>query len=164
MTLYELTGSWQAVLAAYDAAETDEERDEILSQMDALSEDIADKGGAYARIVRNAEAEAEAFGNEIKRLTAAKRNREALAARLKDRMLAAMQAVGADKMVTDIGTWKRRLNPYAVQVVDVEAVPERFLIPQAPTVDKRGILAEFKETGEILPGVEMVRSESVTFR
>lgn len=164
MSLYTLTGEYLDAIAAYEAAETPDEAQEALDSIEAVQVEIDGKAEAYARIMRNAEAEAAMYGDEIKRLTACKRRAEALADRLKTGMLAAMQATGADKLRTDIGTWTRRLNPYSVQVLDVDAVPERFLIPQAPAVDKRAMLKEFKDTGEIFDGVQFTRSESVSLK
>lgn len=164
MNLYTLTGDYLDAVAAYEAAETPEDQEAALVALDGIECAIEDKANAYARIMRNAEAEAASYGDEIKRLTGCKRRAEALAGRMKTGMLAAMQATGAPKIQTEIGTWTRRLNPYSVQVLDVDAVPERFLIQQAPTVDKRAMLAEFKETGEIFEGVQFARSESVSLK
>lgn len=164
MSLYTLTGDYIDAVAAYEAAETPEEAQEALDTIDGIIDEIEGKAEAYARIMRNADAEAAMYGEEIKRLAAVKRRREALADRMRAGMLAAMQATGANKLRTDIGTWTRKLNPYSVNVVDVDRVPDRFLIPQPPAVDKRGLLNEFKQTGEVFDGVEFAQKESVSLR
>lgn len=164
MSLYTLTGDYLDAVAAYEAAETAAEAQDALDMLDTIQGEIDGKADAYARIRCNAKADAAMYGEEIKRLTACKRRAEALVERMDAGILASMQATGAKKLPTSIGTWTRKLNPYSVNVIDADKVPDRFLVPQPPTVDKRGMLAEFKATGEVFDGVEFVQKESVSLK
>ena len=164
MNLYALTGDYLDAVAAYEASETLDEMAEALDAIDAIRDEIEGKAEAYARIRCNAKSEAVMYGEEIKRLTACKRRAEALVERMDAGILASMQATGAKKLTTSIGTWTRKLNPYSVNVIDADKVPERFLVPQPPTVDRRGMLKEFNQTGEVFSGVEFVQKESVSLK
>lgn len=161
--LYDLTGDYADLYAQLEDCETEEERNALLDQMDALDAQIGDKAEAYARVMRNAQSEADALAAEIKRLTAKKKAAENTAERMKNHMHFAMGVVGATEIRTGIGKWKVCLNPWSVEVQDESAVPEEFLIPQPPKVDRTTILARFKETGEIPGGCDVVRKEGVRF-
>ena len=164
MRLYELTDTYVSLLAKYDEAETEAERTDIITAIQAVECDIAERGANYARIIKNAQAESAALADEIRRLTAKKTAAENLTKRLKDNLLFAMGVAGATEIKTSIGKWSIQKNPPKVTITDEMKVPARFLIEQAPQVDKRAILAEFNETGELFDGVEIVREESVRFR
>lgn len=164
MNLYELTTEYTALLAEYEAAEDDERRAEVLDMIDALQDDIGDKGEAYARVLRNLTAQRDALKDEAKRLTDKARAADAAVERLKAQLLSAMQRVGATKLHTSIGAWSVRTNPWSVDVVDVDAVPAEYHVPQPDKIDKRAILAAFKETGEIVDGVMMNQTTGIQFR
>lgn len=162
--LYDLTGDYAALYAQIEDCETDEEREALLAQIDALDAAIGEKAEAYARMMLNAQAEAEAMDGEIKRLQRMKKARENTAERMKERMHFAMEIAGATEIRTGIGKWKVCKNPWSVVVLDEAEVPAEFLIPQPAKVDKAAILARFKEEGEIPDGCDVVRNEGVRFR
>lgn len=162
--LYELTDAYVSLLARYEDAETEAERTDIITAIQAVECDIKVKGDNYARIIKNAEAEASALAGEIDRLTAKKRAAENTVKCLKDNLLFAMGVAGASELQTSIGKWRVQKNPPTVKITDELKVPARFLIEQPPVIDKRAILAEFKQTGEVFNGVEIQQSESVRFR
>ncbi len=164
MTLYELTTEYEALLAEYEAAEDDERRAEVLEMIDAVQDDIGDKGEAYARVLRNLSAQRDAYKAEADRLTRKAKAAEKAMEGLKAQLLSAMQQAGANKLQTSIGKWSVRMNPWRVDVYDMDAVPDNFRIPQPDKIDKKGILAFFKETGEILPGVMMNQTTGIQFR
>lgn len=164
MTLYELTTEYEALLAEYEVAEDDERRAEVLDMIDAVQDDIGDKGEAYARVLRNLSAQRDAYKAEADRLTRKAKASEKAMEGLKAQLLSAMQRVGANKLETSIGKWSVRTNPWSVEVMDVDAVPAEYHIPQPDKIDKRAILASFKETGEIVGGVMMNQTTGIQFR
>ena len=161
--LYELTGAYADLYAQLDDCETDAERDALIAQMDDLNAEIGDKAEAYARMMRNAQSEADSLAAEIKRLTAKKRAAENLAERMKNNMHFAMETAGATEIRTGIGKWKICKNPWSVQVIDESEIPAEYLIPQPAKVDKAAILAHFKAEGEIPDGCDVIRTEGVRF-
>lgn len=163
-TLYELSENYAAFVEAYEQAETDDERAYVLDALTQMEGAITDKAEAYARIIISKEREADTLKAEADRLTAKRRAAENMAARLKAAMLDAMTLVDAQEIQTTIGKWRRRLNPYTCEIVNADEVPERYLIPQPPKVDKKAIIDEFKRTGEIIDGVDVRRNNGVIFK
>ena len=163
-SLYELSAGYASLIDAYDSADTDEEREDILAMLATAEGDIADKAEAYAKIIKIKEAEARGFKEEADRLTKRRQAAENMASRLKAAMLDAMKLTDAKEIATPIGKWRVQLNPPSCEVVNVDMVPKVYHIPQPDKVDKKAILDAFKQTGEIPSGVEIKREEGVRFR
>lgn len=163
MTLYELTDMYAQLMERYEAAETDDQREDVLAELDGLDETFEHKADAYARIMRNMMAEETAYAEEAKRMTAKARAAGNAAEAMRQRIMHAMQFIGVSEVKTSIGKWRIQKNPYSAQIIDADAVPAEYRIRQPDKIDRAGILRHYKETGEILPGVEMVRSDGVRF-
>ena len=163
MNLYELTEQYAAIMDALDNCAPDQEA-ALLDELTSLNDSISDKAEAYARIIKGCEAESGALATEIRRLQAIKKRYDTCAARLRDRLMECMTLAGAPSIGTSIGKWTLRSNPISVVVVDADAVPEEYRIPQPFEVDKKASKAAFAETGEIPPGCDIVRTEGVQFR
>ena len=169
MTLYELTGDYAELMAQYEAAETDEEAEQIWAQIDSLGCDITTKADAYARVMKNKLADAAGYEAEAKRLAKLADREKKQAERLQESIRNAMIQVGAKEIQTSIGSWKTKLNPPGCDVVDINIVPEQFRVPIEPptvpyTIDKAAAKRWFKETGELIPGLNIEQKVSVTFR
>lgn len=163
--LYELTSDYIQLYEMLEAgAETPEDEAAIIAAIEETGANLADKADAYARMIKNLTIQAEGFKAEANRLKAHQKACENGVERLKANMLLTMQTLGADKLKTSIGTWSVQKNPWSCDVLDVSKVPPCFLITQPPTVDKKAILAAFKETGEVFDGVDIRQSEGVRFR
>ena len=163
-SLYELTNEFERMIAQSEEATTQEEVEAIYDRLDEIGGEIEGKGEIYARILKNKQAEAEAYKAEIARLTALKRASEMTVDRLKARMLDAMTVSGKMTIETAIGKWKVAKAPWSVTVTDLKKIDPEWLIPQEPAVDKAGMLRHFKETGEILDGVQFEQKDYVRFK
>jgi hypothetical protein len=161
--LYQLTEAYADLVGQLEDCQTEEERFAVLEALDAIGSDIADKGEAYARIMRNSQAEAEALDKEIRRLTAKKKAAENTVERLKSHMLFALGLAGANELRTTIGKWRVQQNPPKVEILDETEIPEEFFVPQPPKLMNSLIMAHWKETGEIPDGCDIVHAESVRF-
>ena len=169
MTLYELTGEYAELLNRYEAAETDEEAEQIWQEIDGLGCDITVKADAYAKVMKNKLADAAGYRAESERLKKLAEREEKQAARLQDSIRNAMIQIGAHEIQTTIGAWRTKLNPPSCNVVDIKAVPEQFRVPIEPpevqyTVDKAAAKKWFKETGEVIPGLDIGQKTSVVFK
>lgn len=162
--LYELSTEYAALMAEYDAAEYDEQRAEVWAMIDALQDDIADKAEAYARIMRNMQAEAEAYKAEAQRLTRKQKAAEAAVEGLKQRLMNAMTLVNATEIRTSIGKWRIQANPWSCEVTDADKIPAEYHVPQPDKIDRAALLKRFKETGEMLDGVEYTQTTGLRFR
>lgn len=163
-SLYELTGAYQALLDAYDAAETDEERADIIDAILNAKGDITQKGEDYARIIRNVESDVKAYQDEINRMTGHVRAGKNLIERLKGNYLEAIKLTGEKEVKTSIGKWRIQNNPWSCEVEDWEKVPVKYRTPQPDKVDKKSLLDDFKATGEIIEGVTFKQEMGLRFR
>jgi len=163
-TLYELSTSYKALLDMYDAAETKEARETIISMLLSGEEAISDKAEAYARIMRNKQAEADALKAEVDRLNAKRKAAENCVERLKGALLDAMRIAETDTIPTSIGKWRIQKNPLSCEVIDPDSVPVEFRTPQPDKIEQQKMLKHYKETGEIISGVEFKQTESIRFR
>lgn len=168
--LYELTDQYAALIAQLEDAESEEQESEILSQIDALSEDINEKAENYAKIRANfmatadeLTAQANIFKAEADRLmkkATAKRNE---VKRLYNYLSCAMELADLKQLPTSIGKFYTQ-RTVSVDVLDAWAVPAEYTTPQPPKVDKNAIRKVFTTTGEILDGVEIKVTNGVRFR
>lgn len=163
-TLYELDAAYTELLSRLDAAETPEEAHALWDELDALADSIADKAEAYAKIMRNYQAEAEMYKAEKERLAAKQKAAENAVENLKLAMMNAMQHLGAREIQTPIGKWRVQANPWSCTVLAPGEVPEEYHIPQPDKIDSRAILQHFRETGELVPGCEVQQSQGIRFR
>ena len=164
MTIYEIKKELLELLAEYDIAESDEERDAVLERIFAVDGDLKDKGENYAHIIANYKAISDGLAYEAKRLQAKKRACDRMIEKLKGNIKDVMETLDIKRMDTHTGYWGIQNNPWSCEVTDLSKVPERFLVPQDPVVDKKAALAEFKESGECFDGLSMTQSRSVRFR
>ena len=162
--MYELTGAWLQAVDAYDMAEDADERAEALEALEGIEAEMTDKADAIARIVRNYRAEVEGLKAEEQRLALKRRSRENAIERLQRVMLDAMQATGAEKVQTSIGAWRVQANPWSCEVTDLASVPEEWHIKVEDKIDRAGLVRHFRETGEMVDGVEYRQTMGVRFR
>lgn len=163
-TLYELAADLRDLYEALDECETEDQVNELMDAAITAGDNLKDKADGYVRFMRSLQADAETLDAEIKRLQQRKKRREDAVERLKERMLDAMKLAGLEKIETPLGKWSRRMAPWSVTITDPEDVPEMYLIPQPPTIDRKAILRDFKATGEVLPGCDYQQREYVMLR
>ena len=165
MTLYELTAEYAGLLDAYYSAETDAEAAEALEKLEAACQDITAKANAYARLIRNVDGEIKALKAEEKRLNDARKAREKMVERLKGNMLFMMETTGTAKLETIAGKWSVQNNPFSCEITNADAVPERFKSYRTEVdIDKKAMIDEFRESGEIFDGCIIVQKLGVRFR
>lgn len=168
--LYELTDQYAALIAQLEDAESEEQESEILSQIDALSEDINEKAENYAKIRANLKAtaneltaQASIFKAEADRLFAKAKAAENSIKRMNNYLLCAMELAGLKQLPTSIGKFYTQQTT-SVEVLDAWAVPAEYTTPQPPKVDKVALKKAYQQTGEILDGVEIKVTNGVRFR
>jgi hypothetical protein len=93
-------------------------------------------------------------------------NMQARLSRLKDRFerkreLAcwAMSNAEITKVEAEDFTLSLRQGPPRVEVTDEEKIPEEYLIPQRPKVDRAGITSALKR-GDVIPGTILINGEA----
>lgn len=163
-TLYDLTDQYRQLFYELSGAETDEEANSILAQIEAVSASMEDKFDAYARATRNLRADAEAYKAEKFRLAEKQAAAERAVERLLNLVAAAMEATGATEVKTSIGRWYFQRNPPKAVVTELADLPERWKIQQPDKIDLAGIIRYVKDTGEVVPGVSIVQDTGLRFR
>jgi len=164
MTLYELTAEYQQIL---ELAEDPDIPEEVLADsLETLSLDIEDKADGYAKVIAQLNADASVLKAEIDRLTARKRTIERNVDRMKDSLKTAMILTGKTKFKTELFSFNVQKNPVAVVIDEqyIENIPEEYLIPQDPKVDKQKLKDDLK-AGRDLEGIaHLEQTEGVRIR
>ena len=82
----------------------------------------------------------------------------------KDYVIECMIRNNIEKIDTDLGCLTLAKNPISVEIVNTEKIPSKYKkITQTEIIDKRAILNDFKDTGEVIEGVSF-NTESKSLR
>lgn len=162
MTLYELTDNYMQLLMMAEDPDVDPET--LADTMAAIDGEIEDKADGFARVMKELEARETAMKTEVDRLNA---HRLTIANNIKCMKLSlqtAMQATGKTRFKTALFSFGIQKNPPAV-VLDVAEteLPEEYLIPQPPKVNKTKIKDDLK-AGKTVEGARLEQSEGLRIR
>ena len=167
MTLYEMTilekNLYEELMNTLPESASEEdliEQGEILRDtMEAIGADF--KLEAYAKIIRQLEADEAAYKAEAERLAKKAKTAHNGIERLKNGILMYMEAGHLDK--TDAGLFKLSIRKtQAIQVTDIDKVPGMFKkLKTEYSVDKMAVKDAFKRGVTSIEGVEVVENKSV---
>jgi hypothetical protein len=166
-TLYDLSSEWsENVARLMELDPADAERWEIFSsRLDELEPAIAAKCEAIVCLIRELERLAEAQRSEAQRIDrrgSANRDR---ARRLRAYVMQQMRAAALDRVETTRFTLTLRASPESIEVVDQDALPEEFRTTRTVvTPDREAIRRHYRTTGELVPGVEVTRTDHLDIR
>lgn len=152
MTIYELSEEYEMLLELAEDPEVDPET--LSDTLEALGGEIEDKADGYAKVMKQLGADAAALKYEEKRMSARRTVCENNIKRMKAALQAAMEATGKTKFKTDLFSFSVQKNPAAVVMDEqyIENIPEEYLIPQEPKIDKAKIKEDLK-AGKDLDGI-----------
>ena len=137
MTLYDLTSDYMELQEMLTDPDVDPEV--LADTIEGIEGMLEDKAENYAFIIRNLEAEAEAFKNEAARMTAKAKTRENSVKYLKEKLYQTMVITDKRKFKTSHFSFGIQKNPVSVKIDQEGQVPEEFLIAQPPKIDKNSI-------------------------
>lgn len=162
MTLYELTNDYMNLLELAEDPDIDEQA--FMDTLEGIEGALEDKAEGYAKVIRTLEGDAAACDAESKRLRNKKQTIENNIKRMKTALQYAMEATGKTKFKTALFSFGIQKNPAAVVMDEayIENIPDRFLIPQDPQIDKKAIKEALK-AGEDLEGIAHL-SETYSLR
>lgn len=151
VTLYQLAEPIRQLMA--DEAIPDDQK---LDTLELLTDDFKGKAQRVAAYIREVEAEATIYDDEVKRLTERKRLKQAEADRLRDYLRANMESSGIDKID---GLFKITLGKSSQSVeVNEESLPQQFFkVTVAP--DKVELAKQLK-AGAVIQGAKLVDGKS----
>ena len=158
MTLYELTTAATNLYELMTSGEIDEQT--LTDTLEAMG--AGEKLESYCKIIRQLEADAEAFKAEKDRLYKKQQATEKSIARMKELVAVFLKAQNTKKSTAGIFTVALSESK-ATNIIDESKVPARFLVEQAPKIDKAAILAELK-AGNIVEGCELKINEGVRIK
>lgn len=158
MNLYEMTVAANELYDLLTSGEIDEQTFNDTLQAMGTEEKLE----SYCKVIRQLEADAEMFKAEKERIEKKQKAVTNSIARMKNAVIEFMKAQGTDK--TSAGTFTVRLSESkATSITDESKIPARFLIEQAPKIDKTAIRKELL-AGEKIPGCELQINEGVQIK
>ena len=162
-TLYALSGEYTRLVDLLEDPEADPAL--VEQELDRIGGAIAQKAEAIAGLIKWYEGLANMREAEAKRMAETVGTFKRQAERLRAYVLVNMRATGLERVDTARFTVSVRQNPARVEILEEMMVPGEFKeIRTTVHIDKRAILAHTKQTGEVVPGTEVVRGERLDIR
>lgn len=158
MNLYQLTQSAAYLQQLLEDGDIDEQT--FSDSLESLM--IDDKVENICKVIRNLEAQAAAFKEEAERLTKKKKTAENGVNRLKESLVNLLQTTKSEKISAGLFTVSLGSSK-SVEVTSEKALPDCYLTPQPPKVDKAGIGAALK-AGVAVPGAMLTESYHVRIK
>ena len=155
LTLYNITNKFAELMDRAENGELTEEEYNKLGEELAL--ELQQKGSGIIGYAQNEEALIEAVDVQIKRLQDLKKSRQNKLEKFKQYVKENMDKLGITKLDTELGTLSIAKNPMSVEIENEMAIPAEFkMLVQTIKIDKTAIKNHFKETGEVVAGVQIV--------
>lgn len=162
MTLYDLKGEYELLLEMAEDPTVDPVT--LEGTLEAIEGEIEEKADGYARVIRQIEHDITALKAEEARLSDRRRVMENNVRRMKENLEDAMLATGKTKFKTELFSFGIQKNPKTVMIDDVSRLPEEYLIPQDPKVDKQKLKADLTAGVELAGAAHLEQSESLRIR
>lgn len=143
-TLYEITEDFRRLYEMAD--EYDLSPEDIADTLESLQYELEEKADGYAIIMRQLEGDIALLKTEIDRLSSRKKTVENNIKRMKQGLETAMKAADRPKIKTKLFNFSVQKNPPAVVMDEqyIENIPDEYLIPQEPKIDKKKIKEDLK--------------------
>lgn len=160
MNLFELTENYVKFFTEFESA--DEVTEEMQEMANNLNVEIEEKCDNYAKMIRNLEADVEAFKNQEKIFNEKRKSAENKVKWLKQNLQASMELQGKKKVKTDLFSFNIQKNAPSLEIKDEKNIDDSYYIIERK-LNKRALLGDIKE-GLIVDGVELKQSESLRIR
>lgn len=152
LSLYEITNAFPALMESEEI--TEEDKNKIKEELTIL---LQQKSQNVIGYVRNNELTIEAMKEEEDRIASDRKVLENKLTRFKQYVKECMENNGITKIETGLGTLSIAKNPLSVEIENEDEIPEEFKQEIVTTkIDKTAIKNHFKETGEVVSGVQIV--------
>lgn len=158
MNIFEMTVAANQLYDLLTSGEIDEQTFNDTLQAMGTEEKLE----SYCKVIRQLEADAEMLKAEKERIENKKKTVDNSIGRMKKAVMEFMKASGSTKSTA--GTFTVALSTSkAVNILDESKVPVRFLVEQAPKIDKSAIRQELMSGAEI-EGCELQVNEGVRIK
>lgn len=160
MNLFELTENYVKFFTEFENA--DEITDEMQEMANNLNVEIEEKCDNYAKMIKNLEADVEAYKNQEKIFNEKRKSAENKVKWLKQNLQASMELQGRKKVKTDLFSFNIQKNAPSLEIRDENNIDDSYYVIERK-LNKRELLNDIKE-GLIIDGVELKQSESLRIR
>ena len=156
LKLYGITNGFMELNEKEDL--TEEERQEMGMQLvDALQT----KSNNIIAYYQDQNTLLNAIDEEIKRLQEYKKITKNKIDRYKEYVKTNMDLLGIEKIQTALGVISIAKSPISVEILDEQQIPDEYKeVVTTIKVDKKKIADNFKETGEIIDGVNIITNNT----
>ena len=156
MKLYELTGAYIEALRAIEEAEDEVEAARFESLAESLVGSIEEKAENICKLITTIEVEGVGpIDSEIKRLQQRRQTVANSAEWWRNYLFDQLSQADGQRVKGPLFTAWLQKSPPSCEVTDEEAVADEWKRVPPPVVERGRILEHFRETGEIVPGVEI---------
>ena len=154
-SIYELSEEFLTLWTLMEDGTLDDEA--LADAFDVAVGDLSAKLEGYCKFIKNLESDIAGLKEEEKRLNTRRKTMENTVERSKLAMANAMRIAGEKKIPAGSFTCSLQQNPPKVVLDEpyIENIPEKYLVPQEPTINKKLILEDLKE-GFAIPELEGV--------
>lgn len=160
MNLFELTENYVKFFTEFENA--DEITEEMQEMADNLNIEIEEKCDNYGKMIRNLEADVEAFKNQEKIFNEKRKSAENKVKWLKQNLQASMELQGRKKVKTDLFSFNIQKNAPSLEIKDEKNIDDSYYVVERK-LNKKELLNDIKE-GLIVDGVELKQTESLRIR
>lgn len=167
MNLYELSEQYQYIqdlMESSDLEENPEYAQALKDTFDSIDETYDLKIENSIKVINQMTINIALIDDEIKRLQQKKKALSNNVDNFKGYLKDVMTYSGKEKVKTPLFTVWVQNNPQSLKVIDESQIPESYFIPQPSKLDKRKLLNDIKETGEIIQGTEVVQTKGLRYR
>lgn len=156
LSLYEITSGFPALMENEEISEEDKKK--IEDELEIL---LQQKSQNIIGYTKNIELTINAMKEEEKRIADNRKALENKMAKFKDYVKECMEKNGITKIETELGTLSIAKSPASVEIVNEDEVPSEFKQEVVTVkIDKTKIKNNFKETGEIPAGVNILTTNT----
>lgn len=151
LSLYQITNTFPIIMENEEL--TDELKKELTEELTLL---LQQKSQNIIGYTKNIELTIEAMKTEEKRIAELRKSLENKNTKFKQYVKECMEKIGVSKIETPLGVLTIAKNPISVEIINEDEIPSEYKkeIVEIKT-DKKAIADYFKETGEIIPGVNI---------
>ena len=161
-SIYELNAEFSTLWQLMEDGTLEDEA--LIGAFECAKEDLADKLEGYCKLIKNLESDIDGLKAEETRLKARRQTMENTVKRAKEAMKTAMLTAGEKKIAAGSFTVNVQLNPPKLVLDEqyLENIPEKYLIPQEPEINKKQMLEDLKadENLKELEGIAHIETSS----
>lgn len=156
LSLYNITNGFVQLMANEEM--TEEEKELIKKE---LTELLQEKSENIIGFTKNLELTIEAMKTEEKRIAENRKSLEVKMEKFKEYVKECMEKMEDTKIETTLGTLSVAKNPISVEILDEDKIPNKYKTQVITTkVDKKAIADDFKATGELIEGVNIITTKT----